>query len=88
MMMAMVMVMMLCVVCVVLLCCLTCSLPFRDSITSESAPLVGLRVSPSGSYVLLLLKGAPAELWATRQAAGEGGRYGLHRASSIDTPFS
>eukprot|EP00775_Hariotina_reticulata_P009224 gene9224-9389_t len=49
------------------------SLPFRDSVTSEAAALVGLRVSPSGVYVLLLFKGAPAELWATRQAAGEGG---------------
>jgi hypothetical protein len=27
--------------------------------------MLGMRVSPSGAYLLLLLKGAPAELWST-----------------------
>jgi hypothetical protein len=27
--------------------------------------MLGMRVSPSGAYLLLLLKGAPAELWTT-----------------------
>jgi len=40
------------------------SLPFRDGV-SESCALVGVRVSPSGAYILLLFKGAPAELWTT-----------------------
>jgi hypothetical protein len=26
--------------------------------------MLGIRASPSGAYVLVLLKGAPAELWA------------------------
>ena len=36
---------------------------------SEAAALVGLRTSPLGCYLLLLLKGAPAELWTV---SGEG----------------
>jgi hypothetical protein len=44
---------------------LLCSLPFRDGGGSESNPMLGMRVSPSGAYLLLLLKGAPAELWTT-----------------------
>lgn len=27
--------------------------------------MLGIRASPSGTYLLLLLKGAPCELWAT-----------------------
>jgi hypothetical protein len=31
----------------------------------DSGPLTGIRSSPSGAYLLLLFKGAPAELWST-----------------------
>lgn len=33
------------------------------AIASESAPLAGVRISPSGRHILLLFKGTPAELW-------------------------
>jgi hypothetical protein len=42
------------------------SAPFRSQQALDSGPLVALRASPSGAYLLLLFKGAPAELWATR----------------------
>jgi len=29
----------------------------------EANPILGLRTSPSGAHLLLLIKGAPAELW-------------------------
>eukprot|EP00878_Enallax_costatus_P028496 GHUV01030783.1.p1 GENE.GHUV01030783.1~~GHUV01030783.1.p1 ORF type:complete len:625 (+),score=177.47 GHUV01030783.1:478-2352(+) len=41
------------------------SVPFRDNIGSEGSPMLGIRVSTSGTYILLLLKGAPCELWTT-----------------------
>lgn len=43
------------------------SIGFRELPTAETQPLLGVRCSPSGSYVLLLLKGAPAELWVVSQ---------------------
>lgn len=49
----------------ILCCCLSCSLPFRDTVGNEGSPMLGIRVSPSGTYLLLLLKGAPCELWTT-----------------------
>ena len=32
----------------------------------EAAPMLGVRASPSGRYVLLLLRGAPSEIWTVR----------------------
>jgi hypothetical protein len=41
------------------------SIPFRE-VGLEPAPLQGIRASPSGRYLLLLLRGAPSEIWAVR----------------------
>jgi len=58
---------------------------------------VGLRASPSGAYLLLLFKGAPAELWATgalpmQQQREGGGSLGAlprpQRLRFIDLAFS
>lgn len=39
------------------------SLPFRE-VGGEDAPMLGVRSSPSGRYLLVLLRGAPSEIWA------------------------
>ena len=38
---------------------------FRE-VGPEAAPMLGIRASPSGRYVLVLLLGAPSEIWAVR----------------------
>eukprot|EP00879_Flechtneria_rotunda_P026082 GHRR01027763.1.p1 GENE.GHRR01027763.1~~GHRR01027763.1.p1 ORF type:complete len:766 (+),score=299.10 GHRR01027763.1:72-2300(+) len=40
-------------------------LAFRDAVGIEGSSLLDIRISPSGTYILLLFNGAPAELWAT-----------------------
>ena len=43
----------------------------RES-SCETAPLLGVRTSHGGCYLLLLFKGAPAELWTvSRESHGE-----------------
>jgi hypothetical protein len=44
--------------------------------------MLGIRASPSGAYILVLLKGAPAELWAL----GKSGRP--FRVRLVDLPFT
>lgn len=39
------------------------SLPFRE-VGAEGAPMVGIRASPLGRYILILLRGAPSEIWS------------------------
>lgn len=39
------------------------SLPFRE-VGPEAAPMLGIRASASGRYLLILLRGAPSEIWA------------------------
>ena len=39
------------------------SLPFRE-VGGEDTPMLGIRSSPSGRYLLVLLRGAPSEIWA------------------------
>ena len=39
------------------------SLPFRE-VGAEGAPMLGIRASPLGRYILILLRGAPSEIWA------------------------
>ena len=41
------------------------SLPFRE-VGPEAAPMLGIRASASGRYLLILLRGAPSEIWAVR----------------------
>jgi hypothetical protein len=41
------------------------SIAFRE-VGAEAAPMLGIRASPSGRYVLVLLLGAPSEIWAVR----------------------
>lgn len=36
--------------------------PFRE-LGSENAAMIGIRTSPSGRYILLLIKDSPAEIW-------------------------
>lgn len=38
------------------------SIPFRE-VAAESAPMLGIRASPLGRYLLVLLRGAPSEIW-------------------------
>lgn len=38
------------------------SLPFRE-VGAEGAPMLGIRASPLGRYILILLRGAPSEIW-------------------------
>ena len=60
------------------------SVPFRE-IGVEPAPLLGLRASPSGRILLLVLKGAPSEIWAVRHmilhlnVAGSAAYGNMHR---------
>lgn len=42
------------------------SAPFRE-LGSENAAMIGIRTSPSGRYILLLLKDSPAEIWMVRE---------------------
>ncbi len=42
------------------------SLPFRE-VGAEGAPMLGIRASPLGRYILILLRGAPSEIWAVSQ---------------------
>lgn len=62
------------------------SLPFRDGSGSENSPLLGIRVSPSGAYLLLVFKSGPAELWTTlltaTTAAAAGSSQPTSRAAS------
>ncbi|KAL4425017.1 hypothetical protein ABPG77_001795 [Micractinium sp. CCAP 211/92] len=39
------------------------SLPVREG-SNDPAPLVGVRASPSGRYLLVLFRGAPSEIWS------------------------
>ena len=39
------------------------SLAFRE-VGAEGAPMLGIRASPLGRYILVLLRGAPSEIWA------------------------
>ena len=39
------------------------SLAFRE-VGVEGAPMLGIRASPLGRYILILLRGAPSEIWA------------------------
>ena len=41
------------------------SLPLRE-VGGEDAPMLGIRSSPTGRYILVLLRGAPSEIWAVR----------------------
>lgn len=41
------------------------SFVFRD-VGMESSPMLGIRASPTGRYLLVLLRGAPSEIWAVR----------------------
>lgn len=43
------------------------SLPFRE-VGPEAAPMLGIRASPSGRYLLILLRGAPSEIWTVISA--------------------
>lgn len=43
------------------------SISFRD-VASESAPMLGIRASPLGRYLLVLLRGAPSEIWLVRHS--------------------
>jgi len=43
------------------------SLPFRE-VGAEAAPMLGIRASASGRYLLILLRGAPSEIWAVSYA--------------------
>ncbi len=42
------------------------SLPFRE-VGAEGSPMLGIRASPLGRYILILLRGAPSEIWAVSQ---------------------
>ena len=52
---------------------LACSVPFRTHVSSDPSPLVGLRASPTGSYLLVMFKEGPAELWAMPKHAAASG---------------
>ena len=45
------------------------SVPFRDSSSPDRGPLVGIRASPCGAYLLLIFKGMASEVWATPEGA-------------------
>eukprot|EP00884_Botryococcus_braunii_P018245 jgi/Botrbrau1/5103/Bobra.0128s0014.1 len=57
------------------------SIPFRE-VGLEAAPLQGIRASPTGRYLLLLLRGAPSEIWAV------GGGSWPSRVRVLDLPFT
>ncbi|KAK9829709.1 hypothetical protein WJX72_007460 [[Myrmecia] bisecta] len=57
------------------------SLPFRE-LGAENAPMLGIRASPSGRYILVLLRGAPSEIWAI------GGSTRPLRVRVLDLPFT
>ncbi|BDA45713.1 probable WD repeat-containing protein 11 at C-terminar half [Coccomyxa sp. Obi] len=57
------------------------SLPFRE-VGPEAAPMLGIRASPSGRYLLILLRGAPSEIWAL------GGNTKPTRIRVLDLPFT
>ncbi|KAI3424707.1 hypothetical protein D9Q98_008096 [Chlorella vulgaris] len=40
------------------------SLPFREGVAADPAPLTGLRASPSGRHLLVVFRGAPSEIWS------------------------
>ncbi len=42
--------------------------------SGEANPLLGVRASPCGCYLLVLIKGAPAELWGVSGAVRKAGR--------------
>lgn len=49
------------------------SLPFRE-VGAEGAPMLGIRSSPLGRYLLILLRGAPSEIWSVSKSKNEGQR--------------
>jgi hypothetical protein len=55
------------------------SLPFRE-VGPEAAPMLGIRASPSGRYLLILLRGAPSEIWAVSTLPSSCGH--------IDVPYA
>ncbi|KAA6419923.1 MAG: hypothetical protein FRX49_10113 [Trebouxia sp. A1-2] len=57
------------------------SLPFRE-VGAEGAPMLGIRASPLGRYILILLRGAPSEIWAI------GGNTRPVRVRVLDLPFT
>ena len=60
------------------------SQPFRD-VGVEAAPMLGIRAAPSGRYLLLLLRGAPSEIWAARPRPPtrltRNARHALHKTT-------
>ncbi len=52
---------------------------------SDAGPLSGLRASPSGTYLLLLFKGCPAELWGI---PADSPTHKPFRVRLVDLPFT
>ncbi|KAK9863395.1 hypothetical protein WJX84_011255 [Apatococcus fuscideae] len=57
------------------------SIPFRE-LGAETSPMLGIRASASGRYLLVLLRGAPSEIW---QVAGQARPS---RIRILDLPFT
>ncbi|CAD7702710.1 unnamed protein product [Ostreobium quekettii] len=55
--------------------------PFRE-LGSENSSMLGIRTSPSGKYILVLLKNAPAEIWMVS------GLTCVRRVRQLDLPFT
>ncbi|GMH43999.1 hypothetical protein BSKO_11933 [Bryopsis sp. KO-2023] len=57
------------------------SAPFRE-LGSENAVMIGIRTSPSGRYILIVMKESPAEIWMVS------GLRHVRRARHVDIPFT
>eukprot|EP00873_Tetraselmis_striata_P044832 jgi/Tetstr1/465096/TSEL_009824.t1 len=57
------------------------SLPFRE-VGPEISPMLAVRSSPSGRYLLILFRGAPAEIWVVGATAAP------QRVRVLDLPFT
>ncbi|KAK9867753.1 hypothetical protein WJX84_002654 [Apatococcus fuscideae] len=67
------------------------SIPFRE-LGAETSPMLGIRASASGRYLLVLLRGAPSEIWAgpcfSVLAVSVAGQTRPSRIRILDLPFT
>jgi hypothetical protein len=48
---------------------LMCDAAARRDFAPEPSPILSMRVSPSGAHLLIIVRGAPAELWGVSPRA-------------------
>ena len=67
--------------------CTSVSLPFRD-VPQDATPVMGIRASASGRYLLVIFRGIPSEIWLMGGGAGGGAGGRPRRLRQVDLQFT